>query len=141
MPTASGLAAAVAAQTVSSVSPMAGGTKATVHGSGPSGVTLTIAADAVVKALDSGLTVEGTLHAVGTAASPVTFTSFNDHSAGGSTGSGNAQPGDWAGIQVSGSADIENAAASYTTTAIDASDPVALTLKNDDQHRNASSSA
>ena len=72
----------------------------------PSGATLTLAPGTVVKALGSAngvgnnLSVQGTLDAVGTAASPVTFTSVNDNSVGGSTGTGTPKPADWAGIEL-----------------------------------------
>ena len=45
-------------------------------------------------------TVEGTLDAVGTTASPIVFTSVNDNTVGGTTGSGNPAAGNWEGIEV-----------------------------------------
>ena len=69
-----------------------------------SGATLTIQPGTVVKIGNyfHGLTIEGTLNAVGTAASPVVFTSYADDSYGGDTnGDGAAtQParGNWAGL-------------------------------------------
>jgi hypothetical protein len=77
----------------------------------PSGVTLTLAAGTVVKSElgesqcdDEGpgcsISVEGTLNATGTLGEPVTFTSINDNSVGGVTGSGSPQSAEWAGISV-----------------------------------------
>ena len=99
----------------------------------PAGVTLTIDPGAVVKALGSQLSVEGTLDAVGTAGSPVTFTSLNDNSAGGTTGSGSPAAGDWTGLVINpkGSADIENAAISYAATGIEASTGGSVVVKDD----------
>lgn len=67
----------------------------------PNTTTLTIAPGTVVKASPgSALNVIGTLDAVGTSAARITFTSVNDNSIGGATGSGSPQAGDWAGISV-----------------------------------------
>ena len=91
----------------------------------PSGVTLTIAPGTVVKSLGSGnacsqdqanLCVAGTLDAVGTSSEPVIFTSENDNSVGGDTGSGSPAAGDWAGITIAShpaSIDLENAVIEY----------------------------
>lgn len=58
----------------------------------------------------------------GTSGSPITFTSINDNSVGGSTGSGSPAASDWAGIQAtgSGSIDLEHANISYTGTGVNA---------------------
>ena len=53
------------------------------------------------------LDVQGTLDAVGTTGSPITFTSLNDNSIGGTTGSGSPAAGDWGGIYVDGSGNID----------------------------------
>ena len=95
----------------------------------PAGVTLTIAPGVVVKAaggwacdynISCALSVQGTLNAVGTAAAPITFTSMQDNSVGGSTGSGAPQPGDWYGIWTSGAGaiDLEHAVLRYASTAL-----------------------
>lgn len=98
----------------------------------PAGVTLTVAPGAVVKGTggggsgsgcpgsgDGAINVEGSLAAVGTQASPITFTSLND-TVGGDTGSGTPSAGDWSGIAISGSgvADIENATVEYAATGV-----------------------
>ncbi len=92
----------------------------------PSGVTLTLDPGTVVKAfgetngLNNNLSVEGTLDAVGSSMSPITFTSTNDNSVGGTTGSGSPAAGDWAGITVSGtgSIDMEHDRMDYAGSAI-----------------------
>ena len=82
----------------------------------PAGVTLTIAPGTVVKGVTYGcgpyctqnsLTVEGTLDAVGTSTNPITFTSLNDNSIGGATGTGTPSDGDWSGIDVDQSGSVE----------------------------------
>jgi hypothetical protein len=91
----------------------------------PSGVTLTVAAGAVVKAtgddeyFPARVTVEGTLDVAGTGSAPVVFTSVNDNSVGGDTGSGSPAAADWSGISVNGgSIDIEYATLEYAATAV-----------------------
>src|SRR4029077_7575364 len=89
----------------------------------PSGVTLTLAAGSLVKGLSStscvgsgcSMSVQGSLAALGTAAKTVTFTSINDNSVGGVTGSGSPLPGDWGGIDASvgGSIDMGHAVVDY----------------------------
>ena len=93
----------------------------------PSGATLTLAPGTIVKGQGPGarggsISVEGSLVARGTSGSPITFTSINDNSVGGSTGSGSPAAGDWAGIQAtgSGSIDLEHANISYTSTGVNA---------------------
>ena len=89
----------------------------------PAGVTLTIDPGTVLKFSGGSVTVEGTLDAVGTAQNPITFTSFNDNTVGGTTGSGSPARGDWSGIAVQGtsaSADIEHADIEYTGTGVQA---------------------
>ena len=74
----------------------------------PAGITLTVAPGAVIKSQSEfggfgdpapNLTVEGTLHAVGTSTKPIVFTSAND-SFRGTTGSGPPAAGDWNGIEL-----------------------------------------
>ena len=84
-----------------------------------SGVTLSVAPETVIKSSGT-ISVDGTLSAVGTSTSPITFTSFNDNSVGGATGSGSPASGDWSGIDVSGSGsiDLENATVEYAFVAV-----------------------
>jgi hypothetical protein len=99
----------------------------------PAGKTLTVAPGAIVKGgpfndscdppfgIHCALFVAGTLHAVGTPAEPITFTSINDNSIGGSTGSGSPQAGDWEGIASYGgeaTIDLEHARVDYATTGV-----------------------
>ncbi len=87
----------------------------------PALVTLTAQPGTIIKA-DQGtdLTVEGVLHAVGTEAEPVTFTSINDNSVGGTTGTGKPAAGDWQGIVVSGAGSVAmtDSAVSYAQTGL-----------------------
>ena len=56
----------------------------------------------------NGLVVDGgTLNAVGTATSQITFTSIDDNTVGGTTGSGTPQPGGWGGLVVKDAADAQ----------------------------------
>jgi hypothetical protein len=57
---------------------------------------------------------------VGTASNPITFTSINDNSVGGTTGNGSPQAGSWDGIYVgtSGSIDLEHAGVTYASTSV-----------------------
>jgi hypothetical protein len=71
----------------------------------PNGMTLTIDPGQVVKlSLRGSLTVDGTLNAQGTAASPVIFTSLRDDGPGGDTDNDNGtsipHPGDWGDVQL-----------------------------------------
>ncbi len=86
----------------------------------PTGVTLTINPGAVIKfAPGTGLTVQsgGTLNALGTVTEPITLTSLKDDSVGGdSNGDGNATtpaPGDWVGINNSGTVSLNHCTISY----------------------------
>jgi hypothetical protein len=75
----------------------------------PEGVTLTISAGGVVKSAggvatysqSDTLSIEGSLVAIGTVADPIVFTSIDDNSVGGSTGSGSPSRGEWNGIYFS----------------------------------------
>jgi hypothetical protein len=81
-----------------------------------SGATLTAQPGTIVKAEQgTPVSIEGTLDAVGTEAEPITFTSINDNSIGGATGSGSPAAGDWNGISSSadGSVDVERASVDY----------------------------
>ena len=96
--------------------------------------TLTTEPGTIVKA-DQGMeiSVDGTLGAVGTASEPVTFTSFNDSSVGGTTGSGSPAAGDWEGIRSSGggSVDLEHATVSYATRAVQAEGSGTTAIESD----------
>ncbi|MGD0834598.1 MAG: kelch repeat-containing protein, partial [Candidatus Dormibacteria bacterium] len=98
----------------------------------PVGVTLTIQPGTVIKSGGGAITVEGSLTAVGTTAAPIVFTSINDNSVGGATGSGSPTAGDW-GIESSagGSIDIEHADIDYARTAVNAGGSGGLTIEND----------
>ena len=101
----------------------------------PTGITLTVAAGTVVKGFgregcdhlgggalaqsSCSLSVEGTLQVMGTAGDMATFTSLNDNSVGGATGTGSPAPGDWGGISGSGSFDINYAEIEYAVRALD----------------------
>ncbi len=68
-----------------------------------SGATLTAQPGTIIKAEQgTRVSAEGTLDAVGTEAEPITFTSINDNSVGGATGSGSPRAGGWEGILVGG---------------------------------------
>ncbi len=99
----------------------------------PADITLTVGPGTMIKSGGHSLTVEGALDAVGTAASPIVFTSINDNSVGGATGSGSPVAGDWGGISSNsaGTIDIEYADLDYATLAVDAFGTGGLTLAND----------
>ncbi len=81
----------------------------TVSITAPTGTTLTLGPGVVVKASGSNtITVDGVLHANGTASSPVVFTSHADDSAAGDTNGGGASSGaagNWRGINFGPSSD------------------------------------
>ncbi len=82
------------------------------------GVTLTIDPGVVVKfqSYYDDLWVYGTLSADGTPQARITFTSVNDHSVGGATGTGNPAPNDWSSLRfVDGSSGslLDNAVVRY----------------------------
>src|SRR5262249_23258150 len=83
----------------------------------------------------SGLTVEGTLSAVGTSASPIVLTSLFDSSVGGnSTGTATSpHPGDWSGVVVSGagSVNLQHATVSYGAWGVFGQSSKAVTLVGD----------
>ena len=105
---------------------------------------MTIAAGTVIKG-DGGsggcevenictLSVEGSLDAVGTPTEPIVFTSINDNSVGGDTGTGSPAAGNWSGIAVSesGSIDLEDTDVSYASTGVDADTTGPAVFKSDE---------
>jgi len=91
----------------------------------PQGVTLTIEPGAVLKLSGLGgghanLTIEGTLNASGSSSNPIIFTSVNDNTVGGRTGSGSPGSGEWTGIAVTGAATFENVIFTYAAQAVHA---------------------
>ena len=91
----------------------------------PDGVTLTLGPGTVIKGQNNcggSIEVDGTLDANGTAASPVTLTSWRDDSIGGDTASGAPSPneGDWEGIRVNdgGTATLDETTIRYASTGL-----------------------
>ena len=99
----------------------------------PAGVTLTIAQGVVLKAsFQVGITVSGTLDAVGAPGLNITFTSINDNASGRQTGSSDAAAGDWAGISVesSGTLDIEQSFVWFASVGIDSTSGQSVTVEH-----------
>jgi hypothetical protein len=75
------------------------------------GTTLTVQAGAIIKFDGGAAIIDGTLDVLGTASQPVWFTSIHDDSVGGDTNGDGVMsvpsPGQWQGIRVTGSADID----------------------------------
>ena len=88
----------------------------------PTDKTLTVTAGSTIKVDRTAITVEGTLQADGTGEAPVTFTSFQDDSIGGTVAgdgnylsSGEPAPADWTGIEArpGSTVGLTHAAVSY----------------------------
>ena len=91
----------------------------------PAGVTLTIEPGSILKFVTGGLTVQGTLNALGTIERPIIFTSWADDSAGGDSNDDDAATspdrGDWAGLSLTGGtaiANLNNVSICYADNAI-----------------------
>ena len=102
----------------------------------PAKVTLTIASGAIIKAESAtGLTVNGTLQAVGATGLPITFTSVNDNSVGVALGTGTPVAGEVRGIEENGSSaamNLQHVNISYAEVAIvDSYSTTVLTATND----------
>jgi hypothetical protein len=110
----------------------------------PAGKTLTIAPGTIIKGSGENgcgpspgdycsIGVQGSLVAVGTAAQPIVFTSINNNSIGGDTGSGTPAEGDWYGLYTDGegSIDLEHVKLSYATTGLAATTNEHVTVESD----------
>jgi len=58
-------------------------------------------ADIQIEGVGDGVILSGTV------ANPITFTSINDNTVGGATGTGNPAPGDWSGIGAAGAGNLD----------------------------------
>ena len=98
------------------------------------GATLSLAPGTIVKAeAFYGISVQGTLASNGTASNPATFTSINDNSVGGATGSGSPGVGDWGGIHVdsaTSSVSLDHAVIDYASTGVTSSDAASTSITN-----------
>jgi hypothetical protein len=102
--------------------PLVGGT--VYHATGqivvPAGQTLTIPPGVIIKFSGNGMSVEGTLSAVGTSTSKIVFTSIQDDAAGGDTngnGPSSGAPDQWQGFALGNAADasvLDYAEIAYT---------------------------
>ncbi len=122
----------------------------------PANVTLTVNPGAIIKGFDGGdgfaasafpacpgptssgaISVQGTLNAVGTAKEPITFTSIDDNSVGGETGTGKPKADDWSGIDAVPSAqgnptiELVHAKVAYAATGLDATTNNDVTVESD----------
>jgi hypothetical protein len=108
----------------------------------PAGIILTVAPGTVVKS-EGDLQVDGSLDAVGTSSQPITFTSIDDNTVGGVTGTGTPDSGDWGGIygQTTASLDLENADVRYATNGLNLSGGTDSIIKIDNDHFDSNGTA